>query len=231
MAPARIVCIIPARGGSKGIPHKNLIPLAGKPLVAWSIEHALASRAVAGEVYVSSDSDEILDVARGLGAHAIMRPPALSGDTASSEAALEHALTTIAAQSSTPIELVVFLQPTSPVRARDDIDRAIERLRSSGADSLLSVRPLKDYFIWEQRGDSCAPTNFDYKHRKRRQDLPTTYLENGSIYVFKPEVLRDGHNRLGGRIAVYEMDATRSQQIDNPDDVELCEYFLRKQAQ
>ncbi len=231
MPESSAVCIIPARGGSKGIPQKNLIMLAGKPLVAWSVEHGLASRHVGGEVYVSSDNDEILDVARGCGAHAIVRPPELATDHSSSEAALVHALATIRAGRNRPVELVVFLQPTSPVRAPDDIDRAVDRLRSEEADSLLSVRPLRDYFIWERRDDGCAPTNFDYRHRKRRQDLPPTYLENGSIYVFKPEVLQAGNNRLGGRIAVYEMDWKRSQQIDDPEDLELCEYLLRKQLQ
>jgi CMP-N,N'-diacetyllegionaminic acid synthase len=231
MADLSVVCIIPARGGSKGIPNKNLVPLAGKPLVAWSVAHGLASQHVDGAVYVSSDDDEILGVATQHGGRAIRRPAALATDSASSEDALKHALATIAAERTRPIDLVVFLQPTSPVRADDDIDRAIERLRADNADSLLSVRPLRDYFIWERRDDgSCAPTNFDYQRRKRRQDLPTTYLENGSIYVFKPSVLVDGNNRLGGRITVYEMDAARSHQIDNPEDLELCEYFLRKRA-
>jgi CMP-N,N'-diacetyllegionaminic acid synthase len=228
MSGSRIVCVIPARGGSKGIPHKNLVSVADKPLVAWSIEHGLASREVAGEVYVSSESDDILAVARQHGARPIKRPVELATDHASSEEALRHALTVIGAERATPIELVVFLQPTSPVRAADDIDRAIDCLRSDGADSLFSARPLKDYFIWERRDDGCAPTNFDYRRRKRRQELPTTYLENGSIYVFKPQVLVEGNNRLGGRIAVYEMDWTRSQQVDEPADLDLCDYLLRK---
>lgn len=230
MSESKVICIIPARGGSKGIPNKNVIPLAGKPLVAWSIEHGLASRHVAGEVYVSSDSDSILEIARGHGAHAIKRPAELASDQSSSEDALKHALAMVRAGRSTPVELIVFLQPTSPVRASDDIDRAVDRLRSENADSLLSVRTLKDYFIWQRSGDSCAPINFDYLHRRRRQDLPTTYLENGSLYVFKPEVLDSGNNRLGGRIAVYEMDRSRSQQIDDPEDVDLCEHYLRKQS-
>jgi CMP-N,N'-diacetyllegionaminic acid synthase len=220
----RIVCIIPARGNSKGIPKKNLLPLANKPLLQWSISQALDSKLV-DEVYVSSDSAEILTLAKKLGAKGIKRPADISGDTASSESALIHAYEEI--KGAGKIDYIVFLQATSPVRKKTDIDDAIKKIQAEHADSLLSVKVLKDYFIWQKtEAGTFEPTNFDYKNRKRRQDLAATYLENGSIYVFKPEILIQNKNRLGGKICVYEMDPACSFQVDDPSDIKICEYFL-----
>lgn len=230
-----IACIIPARGGSKGIPGKNIKTLAGKPLICWSIEQALASTLINKGVYVSSDSEDILSVAEQAGAFAIQRPEALSSDSASSESALIHAIDTIRAQSD--IDLIVFLQCTSPVRRFDDIDNAIKTVVKEQADSLLSVLTIKDYFVWQAGGagdqaiepsseQSAQSVNFDFLNRKRRQDLPTQYLENGSIYIFKPEVLEKYGNRLGGKIALYPMEKYCSQQIDDEAEFMLCEAIL-----
>lgn len=223
----RIVCFILARGNSKGIPKKNLIPLAGHPLVSWSVKQAVNSKYVS-ECYVSSDSDEILAVAEKYGAKKIKRPDDISGDTASSESALLHAYNEVLKQDPRPVDLIVFLQPTSPVRKKDDIDRAVTTLQNEKADSLLSVRPLLDYFIWKKTPQTAEATNFDYKNRKRRQEIEPTYLENGSIYVFKPEILLKNNNRLGGKIALHAMEPSCSFQIDDPADLGICEYYLNK---
>lgn len=228
MSDVCAVCIIPARGGSKGIPGKNIMPIAGKPLLAWSVEHALNTPSLARRVYVTSDSDEILAVATQFGANGIKRPPELSGDTASSESALLHALDTIEKGLKREVDYVVFLQPTSPVRRHDDIELALQKVVTEGADSLLSVQPLKDYFIWGPEGDHVVSKSFDYRARKRRQELDTTYLENGSIYVFRPKILRTLNNRLGGKIVAHEMPKPFSQQIDDPEDIDLCDYFLSR---
>lgn len=230
-----IACIIPARGGSKGIPGKNIKSLAGKPLICWSIQQALESKLINRGVYVSSDSQDILAVAEQAGAIAIKRPDELSSDSASSESALVHAIDTIRSQSD--IDLIVFLQCTSPIRKRDDIDNAITTLQQQQADSLLSVLTIKDYFVWQagasepeqEKGQeqSASSVNFDYQNRKRRQDLPTQYLENGSIYVFKPEILEQYNNRLGGKIALYPMEKYCSQQIDDDAEFMLCDAILR----
>jgi CMP-N,N'-diacetyllegionaminic acid synthase len=223
-----VVCLIPARGGSKGIPNKNLIPLAGKPLVAWSIVRALNSPSIGKNVFVTSDSDEILATSVQYGAQAIKRPQEISGDTASSESALVHALGEISKTLKGTIDYVVFLQPTSPVRKPDDIENAIQTIKRENADSLLSVLPLRDYFIWGHEDGKVVSKSFDYRNRKRRQEIEKTFLENGSIYVFKPDILLKGNNRLGGKIALYEMDKIHSQQIDEKDELELCEYFLKR---
>lgn len=144
----KIIAIIPARGGSKGIPQKNIIDFAGKPLIAWTIEQAKSSNLIS-EVYVSSDSQEILTVASNYGAKPILRPKEISGDKSSSESALLHALD----QMSEEPDLVVFLQTTSPLRKMDDIDNAINKLIENKADSLLSLTETQEFMWEESKGD------------------------------------------------------------------------------
>lgn len=216
----QIVAIIPARGGSKGIPGKNLKPVAGKPLIAWTIEHALASPSI-GRVIVSTDSEEIAAVSRQYGAEVVMRPAELADDEATSESALEHALD----QLDTTPELVVFLQCTSPVRDDLDTENAIATLRMQDADSLFSARPHHG-FIWHDFLIGPAPT-YDTVRRPRRQDVPPQLIENGSIYIFKPEVLRGTGSRLGWRIAVHRMSAECSVEVDEPEDLAIVEVLLR----
>jgi len=219
----KVICIIPARGGSKGIPRKNIRPLTGKPLIAHSIE---AARGAAGvdDVYVSTDDDAIADVSLAWGAKVIYRPVELAGDTASSEAALLHALDMLEADG-VDVDLLVFLQCTSPLRTHADIECAISYLRAEGADSLLSVVPSHK-FIWEMRAGGGVSINYDYRNRARRQDMVPQYAENGSIYIFKPWVLRKLGNRLGGKISLYIMREDQSLDIDTEDDWKFAEYTL-----
>lgn len=222
----RVVCVIPARGGSKGLPGKNIKLINGKPLLAWSILQAINSSTINAGVYVSSDCQEILAVAKEYGAQEILRPDSLATDTASSEDALLHAVETIITNDE-KIDYVVFLQCTSPIRRPDDIDKAVNKINQTQSDSLLSVQELRDYFVWECNDDIANSLNFDYKNRQRRQDLPVQYLENGSIYVFKPQQLFESGNRLGGKICLYAMDKIASQQVDDPSDFEFCESIMR----
>jgi YrbI family 3-deoxy-D-manno-octulosonate 8-phosphate phosphatase len=221
-----IIAIIPARGGSKRIPHKNLLPIAGRPLVVHSIVHALQSSRVR-EVYVSTESEEIAAVARAHGAEVVKRPPELSGDEATSESALRHVLDERNRRGLPDPDLVVFLQCTSPVRRRDDIDRAVETLLAEGADSLFSACE-NNRLIWALKDGRPYSVNYDYLSRQREQDMTRQYRENGSIYVFRPEVLREHGNRLGGRIAVYEMDYWSSFQIDAAEHAEVIEWVMRR---
>lgn len=222
------VAIIPARGGSKGIARKNLLDLRGKPLVAWSIGHALNARRV-DAVYVSTEDDEIADVSHQWGAQVIRRPDELATDDSPSEATIVHALDTIESQGA-KVNLTVFLQATSPVRRRNDIDEAIELLEACGADSAFSASSVEDHFMWEVGPDGPRSVNYDYRNRKRRQEITPRYLENGSIYVFRPELIRKENNRLGGKIVIYEMPSWTSHQIDRPGDLGICDYFLGLQA-
>ena len=175
------------------------------------------------EVAVSTDSDEIAAVARKHGARVVMRPAELATDQASSEVALLHAVEQIEREDGRPIDLVVFLQATSPVRDASDIDGAIQRLLEAGADSCFSA--CAEHFTgrWRLSSEGAArPVNFSPEKRPRRQEYPIEYLENGNIYVFTSRILRETGSRLGGKIVVYPMNALESIQIDCVDDLAVA---------
>jgi CMP-N,N'-diacetyllegionaminic acid synthase len=220
------VAIIPARGGSKGIPRKNLVDVCGKPLIAWSILQAKNARLI-DSVWVTSNDDEILAVAESFGARPIRRPAEISGDQATSESAWLHALDAIEAHGVS-IGLVVAMQATSPIRDSADLDDGVQMLHGQGFDSLLSVAEVEDFFTWRIADDGGAESiNYDYRNRKRRQQIEKRYLENGSFYVFRPEQLRRNNNRLGGRIGLFVMGRHKMFQIDNLEDIELCAAIMR----
>jgi len=219
------VAIIPARGGSRGIPRKNLVPLCGRPLLAWSIQHALDASSI-DEVYVSSDCDEILGVAQAFGAQPIQRPPEYAHDDATSESAWLHALNLIE-ETRGKVDLVVGMQATSPVRDAHDLDAAIAQFESENLDSLVAACEVHDFFLWHVVAGTAQGVNHDYRARRRRQDIPPSFLENGSFYIFRPELLRATGCRLGGRIGVFTMAKHKMFQIDEPEDIALCEAVLR----
>lgn len=218
--------VIPARAGSKGLPRKNLVPVCGRPLVEWSVRQALVARRI-DSVWVSSDGEEILRVAEAAGARTIRRPTELAGDEASSESAWLHALEVIEARGI-QVSCMVGMQATSPVRESSDLDQALEQFEREGLDSLLSLTEIRDFFLWEREaGGLFRPVNYDYRHRRRRQTIVPQYRENGSFYIFRPEVLRREGSRLGGRIGGFLMAEYKMFQIDGPDDVPLCEAVMR----
>lgn len=222
----KIIAIIPARGGSKRIVGKNLMPIGGAPLVAHSIRHCLVAKQV-DETYVTSDDEQILKLTAELGATPVLRPPELAGDTCTSESALIHVLDWRREQGKEDPDLIVFLQPTSPVRRLDDIDRAINTLKKQGADSLFSGT-INKALIWAVNDGAPSSINYNFHQRRREQDMAIQYRENGSLYVFRPSILREHNNRLGGKMTVYEMDSLSSFQIDEPIDVEICDFVLRR---
>ena len=200
------------------------MPIAGMPLVAHTIAHA-RDAALVDAIYVSTDDDEIAVVAQACGAQAIRRPAHLANDTASSEAALIHALDERLQAGFPDPDAVLFLQCTSPVRRRGDVDRAIEMFWSGNWDSVMSVT-ANTRFIWTRRNGEAVSLNYDYHRRQREQELDRQYQENGSLYLCRPERLRRDNNRLGGRIGFFEMDYWASFQIDSPEDARLCEWIL-----
>jgi CMP-N,N'-diacetyllegionaminic acid synthase len=221
-----ILAIIPARGGSKGIPRKNVYPLAGQPLIVHTIAQALAACHV-DRVVVSTDDDEIAAISLNAGAHVVRRPAEISGDTASSESALLHSLAFLQATEQYQPSLVVFLQCTSPLRQPDDIDGAIQTLRDRQADSVLSVSP-SHRFLWVEKDGQARPLNYDCHSRPRRQDMEAQYVENGSIYVTRTGLLRETGNRLGGRIALHIMDEEAALDIDSVVDLTIAEALMRE---
>ncbi len=222
-----IACIIPARGGSKGLPNKNILPFAGKPLINWSIDQAIHCPKINCGVYVTSDSDEILSISSKNGATPIKRPDDLSNDIASSESALIHAFDEISKNKT--IDAIVFLQVTSPLRGPDDIEKAITTFQSEQLDSLFSASTYEFGFLWKYTNQNLTAVNYDYKSRKRRQDITKEYIENGSIYVFKPDVLTQHKNRLGDKIGLFVMEPQwKLFEIDNLFEFELCEFLFIK---
>jgi YrbI family 3-deoxy-D-manno-octulosonate 8-phosphate phosphatase len=222
------IAFVPARGGSRGIPRKNLREIAGKPLLAYTIEHARATPFI-DRVIVSTDDEEIGEVAERYGAEVIWRPAEISGDRASSEAALLHVLDELEAREGYRPDLVVMLQATSPLRRPHDVQRAIETLLEEGADSLFSACTVHG-FLWHREGQELSSIGYDYRDRRMRQDGPEDLLENGSIYVTRRELLRATRNRLGGRIAVYHMEPLDSFQVDDPSDLVLMERLITSEA-
>ena len=221
------VAIIPARGGSKGLKEKNIYPVAGKPLLAWTILQALASTTIK-QVFVSTDDQAIAKVASDYGAEVIVRPVELAGDKASSESAILHAAGVIERDYNMPLGTIVFLQATSPLRKPCDIDRAIELFHQEEADSLISVTRADDLTLWESRDGRWESVNFDYRNRGMRQDRPVQFVENGSIYIFKPEILTAFGNRIGQKLSVYEMEFWQTWEIDTIEEIDLIEYYLYK---
>ena len=221
----KTLAVIAARGGSKGIPHKNLLDLCGKPLIAWTVEQARAAQGV-DVVAVSSDSDKILQAAEAAGAVGVRRPDDISGDLASSESAWLHALNAIDEQMGR-FERIVALQATSPIREPDDIEKALATFDREHLDSLLSVCEVEDYFNWRIGQNGPEPINYDYHNRRMRQQIEKRYLENGSFYVLIPSLLREQNNRLGGKIGFHLMERHKMFQIDRPEDVKLCGAIMR----
>lgn len=220
--PGRNVAIIPARGGSKGLPRKNILPCHGKPLIAHTIASCLESRHIS-DTFVSSDDEAILNTAVNYGAKTITRPSHLAEDHCSSESALIHALDELELLNIRP-DRIIFLQATSPLRAQGDLDRAIEQFAREKADSLLSVSP-SHVFIWKMVNGKPQPINYDIQKRPRRQDMEPEYVENGSFYIIKPETLRSNNNRLGGKISMYIM-RQPTVDIDDVTDLRLSEILL-----
>ena len=223
----KIITIIPARGGSKGIPNKNIIDIAGKPLIGWSIEQSKKTKLIS-DTYVSTNDNEIAEVAKKYSAEIIWRPDELCMDDSTSESAFIHALTYLKEQKQMVPDYIVFLQATSPLRNSEDINNAILKLISDDADSLFSGSKFDDFLFWETDKNKLRSINYEYQNRGRRQDRLPQFVENGSIYIFKPDIILKNNNRLGGVISIFEMDFWQTWEIDTIEDIELIEYYIRK---
>ncbi len=220
-----IYAIILARGGSKGIPRKNIINLNGKPLIQYTIEQCIESGIK--NIYTSSDDQEILELAKSLGSKIIFRPAKFSNDSATSESAWIHAIENIK-NINYSNDWIFAPQVTSPLRNKYDILNAISMANSGSYDSLASVIEFEDFFIWEKKLDNYISINYDFLNRKRRQDLENaTFLENGSFYMFKPNGVIKNNNRLHGKIGFCNMSKLKMFQIDSKDDLKLIETLLK----
>lgn len=221
-----IVAIILARGGSKGIPKKNIKDFCGKPLVVWTIEHALRTKSI-NSVWVSSDDDKILDISQAVGAEIIKRPKKLSSDTATSTSGWLHALEKIE-KKTRKVDIVIGLNVTCPLRQTGDIENGINKFIEDDLDSLFSASELGDFYIWgKDINGSYKSINYDYNNRKMRQDFPQQFVENGSFYIFKPEIIRKCQNFIGGKIGLSEMEFWQAFETDSLESWQMCEILMR----
>jgi CMP-N,N'-diacetyllegionaminic acid synthase len=217
------VCVIPARGGSKGVHRKNIRLLAGKPLVAYSIERSLQSKLV-DRTIVSTEDEEIAEVCKSCGAEVVKRPIELAGDHIDNEPVMLHVLKCLRERENFVPDYVVLLEPTGIFRRKSDIDNAIGKITDENGDSLLSVYEC-DVFFWSR---DAKALNYDYKHRPRRQDKLWEFVENGAITITRTEILTKEKCRLGGKIILYEMPKEISCEIDTIHDFETAECMLKQ---
>jgi len=223
------LAFIPARGGSKGLPGKNTMLFNGKPLIAWTIEHALKSRYF-DRVIVSTDCPVIAEVSKCYGAEVpFMRPAQLSSDCASTEDALLHCCDYLKNNGCLPIN-IALLQCTSPIRFDGTLDRAYCYFKDENYDSILSVTKNHRFF-W--KGGENLIANYDFTQRPRRQDIcgfDQDYMETGSFYFTTVECLIESQNRLSGSIGLFETDYMESFEIDTLIDFKLCEFLMSQVA-
>ena len=222
----KVLAVIPARGGSKGIPKKNLVKLTRKPLIAHSIQTALRSKYVT-RVVVSTDDSEISTVSKNFGAEVVNRPPEISGDNASSELALLHVLEHLDVKEGYKPDILVFLQCTAPLTTYEDLDGTIEALLNEEADSSLAVTPFH-YFLWKpdnKTGNSIG-INHDKSRRILRQAQEPQYLETGSVYIMRAEQFRKQKHRFFGKTAMYVTPPDRYLEIDDPVDLNIAKAVL-----
>lgn len=214
-----MLALITARGGSKGLPGKNVLFAAGKPLVAWTVEAALSAECV-DRVVLSSDDDEIMAAARAAGCEVPFRRPVhLASDVATSIDVVLHALDQLPGY-----EYVVLLQPTSPLRTAADIDAAFKLMIESGAPSCVSVCEADQSPYWMYRvevGNKLQRLLSEVDGITRRQDLPPVYVLNGAIYIARTDWLRENKSFVGEETVAYLMPKERSLDIDTAQDFEL----------
>jgi N-acylneuraminate cytidylyltransferase len=213
-----VVALIPARGGSKGVPRKNIRPLAGKPLIAYSIEAARASRLIA-RVVVSTDDAE-------------MRPAELARDDSPEWLTWRHAVLSLAAEGGRPVDAFVCVSPTSPLRAVEDIDACVRALLASDADMVMTVRPSErnPYFnmvVLDAEGYARLVIRPD-RPTYRRQDAPPVYDITTVAYAFRPEFVLRSASELEGRVKAVVVPAERAVDIDTELDFSFAEFLLTR---
>jgi len=218
-----VLAVILARGGSKGIPRKNLRKLSGTPIVEWCIRSAKASKRIDG-VLLSSDDDEILQLGIRLGCDIHERNHKDALDTTSSEQSLLAAINE--SNEASGASVFVLIQPTSPLTLPQDFDSAIETYFERKLDSLVSVVP-NHTFLWELREGGHSIPNYDPENRPRRQEIEGQFAENGAFYITSRELLEGRNCRLGGRIGMHVMEPHHSVEIDDEIDFIILEELVK----
>jgi len=229
----KILAVIPARGGSKGVPRKNIRTLGDKPLIAWAIDVALAVKPLLHRVIVSTDDQEIAGAAQAYGAEVpFMRPADLAADRSPMIPVLKHAIQFVEEQDQTRLDWVLLLQPTAPFRLAEDLKNVIELAAQGGCDSVISVvqvfstHPILMKKIEDNR---LLPFCIEEKEGTRRQDYqPAAYMRNGAIYLTRRDNVMEKSSIWGGHIRPYVMPEERSVNVDSEMDFMLAEFMVQK---
>ena len=231
----KILCVIPARGGSKGLANKNIMPFFGKPLIAYTIKAAFESK-LTDKIVVSTDDKKIAKVACKYKAQVIKRPKRYATDSAPIEYALRHAVKHLENKEGYVADIVVWLQANVPIRKKGQIDRVIRRLLSSDFDSAVTVYAVTQFPQWMKRMDKkgrLTPLFNDFK-KYRRQDVEEMYLLDGAIVVVRKKVLmstihkRGSHIFMGKKIVGVAQEARYAVEIDDKEDIDLAKFFIVK---
>lgn len=226
-----VLALIPARAGSQGVPKKNITPVGGKPMLAWSIEAAKASAPIT-RIIVSTDSDEIAKIGVTWGAEApFLRPADISTSTATAMDALLHTLEWLQKNEGYQPEFVVLLQPTSPLRTATDIDAAWTILRNSNAKAILGVTPVRQFPEWlyyvNESGQVESYLDPGKTANKQRQQLPNLYCSNGAIYILETAAILATKSWFPEPTVAYIMPPERSIDIDTLFDLKIADLLLR----
>ncbi len=223
-----IISIIPARGGSKGIPRKNIKLLNGKPLISYSIDASNSCSLIDG-TYVSTEDAEISEISKGNNAEVIERPDELAGDDSSSIDVILHVLDYLENKGELP-DLFVLLQPTSPLRTSEDIEASINLFLESDCDSLVSVCELDHRALlnFSLEDGFLVQNNNEALFNSRRQDIPTHYSLNGAIYITTPEFIRKNKSFYSDKTIPHVMSKEKSIDIDTSFDFKLAEFLLNE---
>ena len=222
----KIIAIIPARGGSKRIPRKNIKILAGKPLISYTIDAAKRSKLIS-RVFVSTEDKEIAGISKKCGAEIIDRPKKIAGDNISEKPVLDNVIEYLKKEEDYQPDIIIYLQPTSPLRNLNDIDEAILLFLRNKADSLVSVYEQSPYWCLKIKKDHLEPV-FSWKYFKMRsQDLPRSYMPNGAIFISTPKALRKNKSFYCHKMLPYIMPRERSIDIDYEIDFKLAELILK----
>lgn len=220
-----ILCIIPARGGSKGIPMKNIIKINNKPMLYYSIKSAINSKYISRTI-VSTDNLKISKSAIKFGAEVIKRPKLLSNGKLPMEPVIEHVLQTLEKKQKYHPEIVIVLSNTSPLRTSIHVDEALKKFLSGNYDSLTSgFKGIR--FMWRKKGKYIHPENNDPMNRPNRQDISDQYIENGAIHITKYNAFMKSKCRLSGKIGIFEMPEEISFEIDSIYDLKIAEFLLK----
>ena len=222
-----IIAIIPARGSSKSLPRKNIRPLAGKPLIYYTIKEA-KKLPYLDKVVVSTEDVEIAEIARGYGAEVIKRPEELAKDDTPSLPVFQHAIQYLEDARDYHPQVIVILQPTSPLRTAEDIDRVVEKFLKSGCHSVVSICEIEYPLVWMYtlEEDRLKPVIEGGEDINRRQDAPKVYRMNGAVYVTHRDIIMRENRVLGDDTRAYIMPPEKSIDIDSEIDLRLAELLM-----